>query len=126
KPAAQHGIRAGVAKRDPVEGMGLMGRLEAFDATAQARKRVRACADHAPLSPGDGGRFGSREPEAGSLVHDMFYIKLTEPKESTELAMPAIQQRNQRDSGMDLQRKLPPASRNCPRPRRLNPMPQPR
>jgi hypothetical protein len=66
--------------------------LQPFDAAAQGRKHVRACA-HAPLPlemmavPVSERRI---EPEAGSFVHDMFYIKLTAPMESTELAMRAI------------------------------------
>src|SRR5665213_2041178 len=46
------------------------------------------------------------EPEAGSFVHDMFYIKLTKPVESIELALRAIRQWNQWDSAMDVGRKL--------------------
>ncbi len=49
EPAAQHRIGAGMAERHPVEGMRFAMRLEAFDAPSQIRKRVRACAAHAPL-----------------------------------------------------------------------------
>ena len=47
--AAQRRICAGMAERHPIKGMRLARRLEAFDAPSQIRKRVRACADHAPL-----------------------------------------------------------------------------
>ena len=49
KAAAQHRIRAGMAERYPVEPMRIAMRLDALDAASQSRKRVCACADHAPV-----------------------------------------------------------------------------
>jgi hypothetical protein len=52
---------------------GLAMRLDAFDAPPQTRKRVRACAAHAPLLKVLGRhRVLSDEPATGSFVHDMF------------------------------------------------------
>jgi hypothetical protein len=70
---AQHRIGAGMAERHPVEGMGLARRLEAFDAPSQIRKRVCACAAHAPLLENNWTPLVVlNEPAAGSFVHDMF------------------------------------------------------
>jgi hypothetical protein len=52
KTAAQHGVRRGVAERDLVEVMRIAMRFEAFDASAQSRKRACACGAHAPLLQG--------------------------------------------------------------------------
>jgi hypothetical protein len=71
--AAQHRIRTGMAEQHSLKGMRLAGRLKPFDAAAQVRKRVRACADHAPLLENNWTASGSwNEPEAGSFVHGMF------------------------------------------------------
>jgi hypothetical protein len=48
-------------------------RLDALDAAAQTRKRVRARAGHASLPQGWWGRHRSLiEPAAGPFVRDMF------------------------------------------------------
>ncbi len=47
-------------------------RLDALDAAAQTRKRVRARAGHAPLPRGAGPSQVSVEPAANPFVHDMF------------------------------------------------------
>jgi hypothetical protein len=50
--ALQRRIGLGMAERDPVRPVGIAMRLDALDAAAQGRKRVRACAAHAPLPLG--------------------------------------------------------------------------
>jgi hypothetical protein len=47
--ALQRRIRVGMAERHPVRPVRIAVRLDALDAAAQRRKRVRACAAHAPL-----------------------------------------------------------------------------
>ena len=47
--AAQHSVRLGMAERHFVQRMRVRGRLDALDAAAQTRKRVDACAGHAPF-----------------------------------------------------------------------------
>jgi len=49
KAALQRRIRLGMPERHPVGPIRLALRLDALDAAAQTRKRVRACAGHAPL-----------------------------------------------------------------------------
>jgi hypothetical protein len=46
--------------------------FDALDAAAQRRKRVRACAGHAPLLENVSASIPGEKPEAGSFVHDMF------------------------------------------------------
>ena len=53
--ALQRRIRLGMPERDLARRIGIAVRLDALDAAAQIRKRVRACAGHAPL-PGVVGR----------------------------------------------------------------------
>jgi hypothetical protein len=50
--ALQHRIRIGMPERDPARRIRFAMRLDALDAAAQTRKRVRACAAHAPLLKG--------------------------------------------------------------------------
>jgi len=49
KPAAQCGVRRGMAERDPGEVMRVAMRLDPLDPPSQTRKRACACAAHAPL-----------------------------------------------------------------------------
>jgi hypothetical protein len=61
-----------MTERHPVRGVRIVMRLDALDAAAQSRKRVRACAAHAPLLKIGPSLDSEREPETGSIVHDMF------------------------------------------------------
>jgi hypothetical protein len=47
--AAQHRIRLNMAERSALRRMQIAMRLDAFDVAAQSRKRIHACAGHAPL-----------------------------------------------------------------------------
>jgi hypothetical protein len=47
--ALQHLIGFGMAERHAMKARGIFMPFNPFDAAAQARKRVRACAGHAPL-----------------------------------------------------------------------------
>jgi hypothetical protein len=49
KAAAQRRIGAGMAERHLVGGICIPMRFDALDASAQSRKRVYACAGHAPF-----------------------------------------------------------------------------
>ena len=50
--ALQRRIRLGMPERNPARRIGIAMRLDALDAAAQTRKRVRACAAHASLLKG--------------------------------------------------------------------------
>jgi hypothetical protein len=70
KAALQRRIRIGMAERHPAGRDGVGMAFDALDAAAQSRKRVGACAGHAPVPSGEFA--ASDKPEAGSFVHDMF------------------------------------------------------
>ena len=57
-------------------------RLDAFDAAAQTRKRVRACAGHAPLPPCWAITGSLVNPQSAHLFMICSNIKLTWPGES--------------------------------------------
>jgi hypothetical protein len=68
-----------MSERDPARRIMRLARaldtraLDALDPPAQGRKRAYACARHAPLLGKIWAVTGStREPEAGSFVHDVF------------------------------------------------------
>ena len=82
-------------------------RLDALDAAAQTRKRACACGAHAPLLQKFGRyRFFRVNPRLAHLFMICSNIKLTGPAESIEIDAQAIHEWNQRDSTMDVQRKL--------------------
>src|SRR4051794_21976636 len=96
-----------MAERDLVQGVHIAGRFDALDAAAQGRKRADACAGHRSLSSRSGAScFSEENQKLAHLFMICSNIKLTGPAESIELAQRAIQQRNQRDSTMDVRRKL--------------------
>ena len=107
QPAAQHRIRRRMAERDLVELMRIAMRLDALDAAAQTRKRAYACGAHAPLLRNFGHcRFFQVNPLLAHLFMICSNIKLTGPAESIGIGALAIHEWNQRDSTMDVQRKL--------------------
>ena len=83
KTALKHRIRFRMAERDPPQRRGVGMRLDALDAAAQSRKRVRACAAHASLPQRSVGRHWVGENQ--KLAHLFMIcsnIKLTWPAES--------------------------------------------
>lgn len=68
QPALQRRVRAGMAERDPCQPIG--GAFEAADGFSQGRKRVCACAGHAPLPRVE--TVILLERMTGPFVHDMF------------------------------------------------------
>jgi putative DNA modification/repair radical SAM protein len=107
KPTPQHSIRCRMSERDLGEVMRIAMRLQALDAPSQTRKRACVCGAHAPLL----GNFGlaASSPVNPRLAHLFMIcsnIKLTGHAESIGFDTRAIHERNQRDSTMDVQRKL--------------------
>jgi hypothetical protein len=49
QPTLQRGIDVGMPQRHPIRRIGIAVGFDALDAAAQTRKRVHACAGHAPL-----------------------------------------------------------------------------
>src|SRR3954465_5966918 len=96
-----------MAERDTVAMMHDLRRLDALDLAAQGCKRACSCAAHIRRSSrviADGS-----QKENQRLAHLFMIcsnIKLTTPRESIELAGLGIHELNQRDSNMDVQRKL--------------------
>src|SRR3954469_3791284 len=96
-----------MAERDTVAMMHDLRRLDALDLAAQGCKRAYSCAAHIRRS----SRViaGGSQKENQRLAHLFMIcsnIKLTMPRESIELADLGIHELNQRDSNMDVQRKL--------------------
>ncbi len=90
QPALQHSIRSHMAERDLVEVM-RRALLQAFDASAQTRKRARACAAHAPLLRKIGLAASSLvNPRLAHLFMICSNIKLTGRAESIEIDAPPI------------------------------------
>src|SRR6201994_3885829 len=82
-------------------------RLDPFDLAAQGRKRVHACAAHARRSSEViADALKNKNLRLAHLFMICSNIKLTAGGESIELVLLQIRKLNQRDSGMDVQRKL--------------------
>ena len=58
EPPMQHAIGLGMTERHAIEACGILMPFDPFDAAAQTRKRVRACAGHAPLLKKSGAGKG--------------------------------------------------------------------
>src|SRR3954464_2970840 len=96
-----------MAERDTVAIMHDLRRLDALDLAAQGRKRACSCAAHIRRS--SGVIAGGSQKENQRLAHLFMIcsnIKLTRSGESIELVLLRIRKLNQRDSTMDVQRKL--------------------
>jgi hypothetical protein len=106
-----------MAKRDLVEVMRIAMRLDPLDAPSQTCKRACACGAHAPLLWEFGlYRFFLVNPRLAQLFMVCSNIKLTGPAESIGIVTRTIRERNQWDSGIDVQRKLEiPADANLAR-----------
>ena len=72
QPSLQCSIGLGMPQWNPIGCVGIRMRLDAFDAAAQMRKRVRAIAAHASLLEKCWQIMVSTEPMIGPIVHDMF------------------------------------------------------
>src|SRR5262249_45338205 len=106
EPALQHGVGLAMAERDAVVLMHDLRRFDALDLAAQNRKRAHACA-HARRSFGVVAvALKNKNQRLAHLFMICSNIKLTGPGESIELRLNRIHTWNQRDSGMDVQRKL--------------------
>lgn len=83
KTALQRRVRIGMPERHPARRIRIAMRLDALDAAAQSRKRVRACAGHAPLPRGWAVTGSLVNPQPAHLFMICSNIKLTWPREST-------------------------------------------
>lgn len=76
--ALQRRVRLGMPERHPARRIGIAVRLDALDAAAQTRKRVRSCAGHTPRSRGWWAVTGSLvNPRPAHLFMICSNIKLT-------------------------------------------------